>query len=47
MIAKKEQFREKFRKDEGVEETEEKALEEENVPGGCGDIERYCGFGGR
>lgn len=47
VIAKKEQFREKFRKDEGVEETEEKALEEENVPGGCGDIERYCGFGGR
>ena len=47
VIAKKEQFREKFRKDEGVEETEEKALEEENVPGGCGDIDRYCGFGGR
>ena len=32
MAAKKEQFREKFRKDGGVE-TEEEALEEENVPG--------------
>ena len=34
VAAKKEQFREKFRKDGGVEETEEEALEEENVPGG-------------
>lgn len=33
VAAKKEQFREKFRKDGGVEETEEEALEEENVPG--------------